>query len=331
MTFLAIILAIAGFIGDWANNADALLNGALEVSIGTIGRVCIALLFAGAVTVLGVASSHRKRYFAPAMTAVLGSACLTLYAQWGHVELRDAKASAEASRRPALEAERSDIQSALPACRLARWCDSQLKEARLREIDQQLAKTPETGNPGGEWSKELSYAMLFSVSILLPFTNYGLSSFAGFMMTRRKAAVQTQHTPTPPDGGKRKKEGFTEGFTTGQSLFSHVPANTAPVTAELKSVQPQSATATATDPDLRGFRHDTGVNDEASSRYQDLKKNIISGKVRPSLRQVRAHCKCRQDVAQKYLRALAEENIIERAGQGYKLAPQKTVKLKLVK
>lgn len=186
MTLLAILLAISGFIGDWANNADALLNGTLDVSIGTAGRICIALLFAGAVTVLGYASSHRKRYFFPAMAAVLGSACLTLYAQWGHVELRDAKASAEASRRPALEAERSDIQSALPSCRLAKWCDSQLKESRLREIDQQLSKTPETGNPGGEWAQELSYALLFSVSILLPFTNYGLSSFAGHMMSNRK-------------------------------------------------------------------------------------------------------------------------------------------------
>lgn len=223
MTLLAILLAISGFIGDWANNADALLTGSLEITIGTAGRICIALLFAGAVTVLGYASSHRKRYFFPAMAAVLGSACLTLYAQWGHVELRDAKASAEASRRPALEAERSDIQSALPACRLARWCDSQLKEARLREIDQQLMKTPATGNPGGEWAQELSYALLFSVSILLPFTNYGLSSFAGHMISKRKKKQEVNRVESRGKNVfefKKKLLGMTHKISDGIKQWS---------------------------------------------------------------------------------------------------------------
>lgn len=288
-------------------------------------------------SVIGFAASRKRWYWFPCLVVTLISGSLTMLSVGSDFANQSAGADTYEITKQGLILEREQLLKSLngsPSCAQQRWCDSQAKERRVAAINAELAMTAPQIDPlatshGEVFAQAIAWLRAFGVPLITSILGNLLGEiFKGATRT----ASNFNHSPTPPNGGgKRKKEGFTDRVTTGQSLFSHVPASTAPATAELKSVQPTSATNTATEPDLRGFRHDTGVKDEGSSRYQELRKNVISGKVRPSLRQVRAHCKCRQDVAQKYLRALAEENIIERKGQGWQLAQREPVKLKLVK
>ena len=65
---------------------------------------------------------------------------------------------------------------------------------------------------------------------------------------------------------------------------------------------------------------DTKTEGEASSRYQRLKEQIRTGEIRPSVRSLVTAGGMQNQTAQKYLRAMADEGIINRNGKGYHLA-----------
>lgn len=276
---------------------------------------------------LGYASGVKQWMVAPTAVVIILGGILTLMSTQTDFKGKSVDAQKYQTDFAALEAERANlIESLNPTdgsapCKQLRWCNSRDKEQRLAQINTMTNFVETTvdplSTPGGEFfAKCLAVLRAFGVPAVVA----SLAHCLGLMFHGKASRT----TPPQPEGRKRITE-YDWGTAHGNEL--NAPANTAPVTNELKRVQPKSATTTATEPDLRGFRHDTGVKDEAANRYRDLKKNVISGRVRPSLRQVRAHCKCRQDIAQKYLRALAEEGAIERKGQGWQLAQREPLRL----
>lgn len=64
-------------------------------------------------------------------------------------------------------------------------------------------------------------------------------------------------------------------------------------------------------------QRDAGVEGDAAHRYEAAKRLIIQGKLKPSLRKIREHCQCNQDVATRYQQALVEEGIIEQRASGH--------------
>ena len=329
----ALILLLGSDITNNLSIVHLFASGELSLYSWQSLSVGVAL----AAGVLGYAASRKSWYWFPCLIVTLISGSLTMLSVGSDFANQSAGADTYEITKQGLILEREQLLKSLngsPSCAQQRWCDSQSKERRVSAINAELAKTAPQIDPlatshGEVFAQAIAWLRAFGVPLITSILGNLLGEiFKGVGQMMFQTSFNSPTTP-PDNGGKKtkKNKGFTEGFTTGQSLFSHAPANTAPVTAELKSVQSNTATNTATELDLRGFRHDTGVKDEGASRYQDLKKNVISGKVRPSLRQVRAHCKCRQDVAQKYLRALAEENIIERKGQGWKLAERTPLRL----
>jgi hypothetical protein len=318
---------------DITNNLSIVhLFASGELSLYSWQSLSIGVALAAGV--LGYAASRKVWYWFPCLVVTLISGSLTMLSVGSDFATQTAGADSYEITKQGLILEREQLLKSLngtPSCAQQGWCDSQAKERRVAAINAELATTAPQIDPlatrhGEVFAQAIAWLRAFGIPLIISILGNLLGEiFKGSVKT---ATIQTQQSPTPPDGGKKKnKKGFTESFTSEKNLPPRTPANTAPVTAELKSVQPKSATNTATEPDLRGFRHDTGVNDEGASRYRELKKNVISGKVRPSLRQVRAHCKCRQDIAQKYLRALGDEGVIERKGQGWQLAQRPKLKL----
>ena len=75
----------------------------------------------------------------------------------------------------------------------------------------------------------------------------------------------------------------------------------------------------------KGTQQDTGIKGNSSNRYQNLKKEITEGRIRPSVRSIKNHFNCRQEVASRYLLALSEEGVIKKHGKGWQLVKGKTV------
>lgn len=144
-------------------------------------------------------------------------------------------------------------------------------------------------------------------------------------------AVELVNSPTPqnvpddkPRGGKRTRKGFTNWFHKAKGTFKAVPN-------EIQSPSPVSATSVPNEvhvpdtekrtrkprkPTTKGLQHDTGTKGKAGNRYDDLKKNVLSGRVRPSVRAIRDFCGCNQTVANRYIQALANDGLIEQGSNG---------------
>lgn len=143
---------------------------------------------------------------------------------------------------------------------------------------------------------------------------------------------EEQTTPTPPQPERKKKKGFTDikEMFHGRGNTSDAPANMDTVTASAPEwVQPKSVTNNVTRPADKGVQRDTGTEGKAAHRFEDLKKAVQRGHVKPSVRKVRDYCGCRQEVARRYIQELAEQGIIQRKDNGrYELVQKK---LRLVK
>ena len=65
---------------------------------------------------------------------------------------------------------------------------------------------------------------------------------------------------------------------------------------------------------------DTQTEGEAATRYERLKEQVRGGELKPSVRSLVTEGGMRNQTAQKYLKAMADEGIITRNGNGYHLA-----------
>jgi hypothetical protein len=193
MGVFAVVLIIAGLFGDFANNTKALTGGILSITPDDTGLVLLAFAIAGMVCALGYAATAiHKGFWVGAGLMMMCSASLTLYAQWGDVESRDKAEVKQDALIPSLLAEKDRLLESLPRCEFDRWCDSQRKEARVSEINNQLSgMDSETGNPGGPW---LAYALLFAVSVGAPIGNLFCSSMAATLLKRDKEKKQKPET-----------------------------------------------------------------------------------------------------------------------------------------
>jgi len=115
----------------------------------------------------------------------------------------------------------------------------------------------------------------------------------------------------------------------GSSL--NAPERVQPVAEENNQVEPERVRVhpLIQKPKLpveKGVQRDTGTDGKAKYRYEDLKKSVLAGHTRPSIRGVRSYCGCRQSVAQRYIDALMLDGVIERTANGrYQLKRLKLV------
>ena len=65
---------------------------------------------------------------------------------------------------------------------------------------------------------------------------------------------------------------------------------------------------------------DTDTQRDASARYQRIKEQVRGGELKPSVRSLVAAGGMQNQTAQKYLRSMAEEGVLNRNGNGYHLA-----------
>ena len=65
---------------------------------------------------------------------------------------------------------------------------------------------------------------------------------------------------------------------------------------------------------------DTQTKGDAAARYERLKEQVRGREIRPSVRSLVTHGGMQNQTAQKYLKAMADEGIITRNGNGYHLA-----------
>ena len=140
----------------------------------------------------------------------------------------------------------------------------------------------------------------------------------------------TPHTSpsgTPPKGTKKK--GFTDWFHKNKSKTGtdkNVQPSLAPVAStEPHEVHPNKKQKPARERAPQGLQKDTGTLGKAGNRYSELKKSVLAGRTRPSVRAIRTFCGCNQTVANRYIDSLASEGVIERSGQGWKLRQLRVV------
>lgn len=268
---------------------------------------------------LGYASGVKQWMIAPTAVVVILGGILTLMSTQTDFKGKSVGAKKYQADFSALNAERSAlIESLSPTdgslpCKHQRWCDSAAKEKRLAQINTMTQFVDPTvdplATPGGEFfAKALAVLRAFGVPAVVA----SLAHCLGLMFHKKRSV---SHGDDPPGGKKRTTEyGWQDARGNGYT----VPANSNPVTAE--DVPERIQANSVTRPELQGFQHDSGVEGRAGHRFSDLRKSVLAGRVRPSVRQVRNYCGCRQDVAIRYLTAMADEGIITKKENGqYKL------------
>jgi hypothetical protein len=80
----------------------------------------------------------------------------------------------------------------------------------------------------------------------------------------------------------------------------------------------RAAAKASTVPD--GYKLDTGVEGESGHRYRRVREGVMSGEIKPSVRSIQNAVGGGTLVARRYLQALVDEGVIQKAGQGYELA-----------
>jgi len=325
----ALILLLGSDITNNLSIVHLFASGELSLYSWQSLSVGVAL----AAGVLGYAASRKSWYWFPCLVVTLISGSLTMLSVSSDFANQSAGADSYEITKQGLILEREQLLKSLngsPSCAQQRWCDSQAKERRVAAINAELAMTTPQIDPlatshGEVFAQAIAWLRAFGVPLITSILGNLLGEiFKGATRT----ASNFNHSPTPPNGGgKRKKEGFTESFTTGQSLFSHVPATGTVTASAPEQVQPKASANTVTTPVSKGVQQDTGVEGQAANRYESVRKAVTTGTLKPSVRAIRAHAKCRQVVAQRYIKALADEGLIQRAGQGWKLAERTPLRL----
>lgn len=264
---------------------------------------------------LGYASGVKQWMIAPTAVVCLMGGILTVMSTNTDFKGKSVDARKFQSDFAALEAERANlIESLNPTdgsapCKQLRWCDSQAKESRLAQINTMTNFVETTvdplATPGGEFfAKCLAVLRAFGVPAVVA----SLAHCLGLMFHGK---ASRSHTTPPTDGNKRRLSEYDWDAAHGNAY--NAPANTNPVTANApRRVQAKNVTT----PELRGVQRDTGTEGKAAHRYDELRKNVLAGRVKPSIRQVRTFCGCRQDIAIRYLQSMAEEGVITKTQSG---------------
>jgi hypothetical protein len=137
-------------------------------------------------------------------------------------------------------------------------------------------------------------------------------------------------TPNPTPTERKQRKSFTDMFHAlegSKSSFSKSPihasalvdpCNTDTVTVP-DVIQPKKRSSERKDHIKQGLQRDTGTVGKAGNRYEDVKSAVLRGTVKPSVRKIREYSSCSQPIAQRYISQLADEGIIEQAGQGWKV------------
>lgn len=318
MGWFAVLLIICGFLGDFFNNTKALTGSWFNVSLDDAGLVMLAFAIAGSVTALGYAATKiHKGYWVGALLMMACSASLTLYAQWGDVESRDRAAETQSALLPSLIAEKDRLLDSLPRCEQSSWCRSQDKEARIAEINREMARMePETGNPGGEW---LAYALLFAVSIGAPIGNLFCSAMASKLLTRKPKQDQNEvkHDKTNVVSFKKKLSVMRERFTGAAVERSRK------ILGSLSKLTPKRANRSVQHETVNGFERGVNGDDHYDKAVKAV--NILFNKgEKPSVRNVmdvrqgskRVAPGRREDIG-AHLRKMHDEGLLIKKGQGY--------------
>lgn len=122
----------------------------------------------------------------------------------------------------------------------------------------------------------------------------------------------------PPNERQKQPSGdsFHHPFR-NQNAPNEVPSNVAPITANVPhEVHHKKRTRPSKDRVPQGVQRDTGTNGAAANRYDELKRSVLAGRTRPSVRRVRDFCGCNQEVAVRYIQSLAEEGVIAKTESG---------------
>jgi hypothetical protein len=262
---------------------------------------------------LGYASGVKQWMIMPTAVVVILGGILTLMSTQTDFKGKSVDAQKYQADFAALESERANLIKSLnptdgsAPCKHLRWCDSQAKEQRLAQINTMTNFVDTTvdplSTPGGEFfAKCLAVLRAFGVPAVVA----SLAHCLGLMFH----GSNLRPDPLQPNRGRRLSE---YEWNTDNGYAYNAPANSNPVTANApKRVHDNNVTA----PILRGVQRDTGIEGKAAHRYEELRKNVLSGHVKPSIRQVRTFCGCRQDVAIRYLNRLSEEGIITKTQSG---------------
>lgn len=268
---------------------------------------------------LGFASGIKRWMIIPTAIICIIGGVLTILSTNTDFHAQSSTADRYSDDYTALNKERASLLESLSPtdgslpCEDQKWCDSQTKEKRVAQINTMLSfmdvEVDPLATPAAEFfSQALAYLRAFGV----PITVACLAHCLGLMFQR----ARKKDSSSSPDGGNKRLTDYDWQEEAGN----------APTITEADQPYPQNTYEkaqidTVTDPADQGLQPDTEKN---GNRYSELKNAVLAGQVRPSVRQVRAYCGCRQEVAQRYINQLAEERIIVRAGQGWKLAKSKT-------
>lgn len=320
----AMILLLGSDAGNNLSIVEAFSSGELNL----LSWQGLALGAAMASAPLGFASGKKKWLIMPTGVICIIGGVLTVMSTNTDFAAQSQDAGKYTKDYSALNAEREALLESLKPtdgslpCKKQRWCDSQAKESRLAQINTMVAfmdvEVDPLATPAGKFFAQLlAYLRAFGV----PFVVASLAHCLGLMFHKLFHAGRS----TPPDGYKRLTDyDWQEDAGNAPTIPDNEHAN-------LKTVSERVQRNTVTSAETKGVQRDTGIEGKAGNRYGELKRAVLAKRVRPSIRQVRNHCGCRQEVAQRYIGALADEGIIERAGQGWKLAvPREEVKIKVV-
>lgn len=262
---------------------------------------------------LGYASGIKQWMIAPTAVVVIIGGVLTLMSTNTDFKGKSVDAQKYQADFAALNAERANlIESLRPTdgsvpCSKQRWCDSQAKEQRLAQINTMTNFVDTTvdplATPGGKFfSQLLAYLRAFGVPAVVA----ALAHCLGLMFHKK-----VPHSEGTPPGRKRITDYDWQGPKISPKTNLH------PITANAPDeVQAIERTHKPTAPTTQGSQRDTGTFGKAKNRYSELRKSVLSGRTRPSLRQVREFCGCNQEVAQRYLSSLADEGVIVRTESG---------------
>lgn len=68
-----------------------------------------------------------------------------------------------------------------------------------------------------------------------------------------------------------------------------------------------------------GKKQDTGTEGKSAGRYERVKAGVLAGQIKPSVRGIQAAEGGGKEVVSRYIKKLAEDNVIEREGRGWRL------------
>jgi len=68
-----------------------------------------------------------------------------------------------------------------------------------------------------------------------------------------------------------------------------------------------------------GKKQDTGTEGKSAGRYERVKAGVLAGQIKPSVRGIQAVEGGGKEVVSRYIKKLAQDNVIEREGRGWRL------------